>query len=311
MRPGRAAAAAIVAMVAGGWYSATQAQWAPPLTAACPRSVYAPRDVVLCEDFEHPASPVLWDIGSIRDVWPARHFILCMNGSFGFRDRCAAWSHRLVFDGEFGFYGYDARRTFPPQAEFYVRWYQYISSSYTWGSLEDKSVLLHDLAESITAYVGTSRNHLPTEPNSGPGMPFIANYQDVDWPEAASGQTKVNRFQNQGRNITLQPGRWYLFEWYIKLNTPGMSNGTTSLWIDDATRPIGQQTLRMHYSDMRWLTSAHVGRRFGVLRLSVYHQRCDGIPNSCPPNGPAVLNQYQLWDQIAVSTSRIGPRVER
>ena len=196
---------------------------------------------------------------------------------------------------------------FTPQSEFYVRWYQYVSDPYTWGTLEDKTVILHDRANTISAYVATSRNHLPAVRETGPGVPFLSSYQDLDWSETGGQYTKVNRFQNQARNITLQPGRWYLFEWYIKLNTPGVSDGITKLWIDDASAPIGTQTLRLHYTDMRWLRDRDAGSQFDVLRLTVYHQRCDGVPNTCPPRGPAILNQSHRWDRIVISRAQIGP----
>jgi len=263
-------------------------------------------NVVLCEDFEDGAFQSRWNIGSRGGKWPAPDFVRC--DSFGFHDRCAAWSNALAFDGEWGFWGYDARRMFVPQSEFYVRWYQYTSEPYVWGTLEDKSVLLHDPAETILSYVATSRNQLPAEPNSGPGMPFIDNNQDLDWPETGGKFTHVNRFQNQGRNITLEPGKWYLFEWYVKLNTPGVADGITKLWIDDATSPVTTQTLRLEHRDMRWLRSGEAGREFGLLRLTVYHQRCDGTPNTCPPQGPEILNQYQRWDDIVVSRTPVGPK---
>ena len=58
---------------------------------------------------------------------------------------------------------------------------------------------------------------------------------------------------------------------------------------------------------MRWLKYTDLGKQFGVLRLTVYHQRCDGVPNTCPPHGPAILNQSQRWDNIVVSKAPIGP----
>ena len=276
----------------------------------CPGGASPNPDVVLCEGFEDDGVQRRWDIGGHQGVWPVSQFVQCTQDRFGFHDRCAAWSNRLVFDQEWGFYGYDARRPFPPQSEFYVRWYQYISNPYVWGTLEDKSVLLHDQENTITAYVGTNRNHLPVVRDSGPGMPYIANYQDVDTPETGGRYTLVNRFQNQQRNITLQPGKWYLFEWYVRLNAPGLSNGVTRLWIDDATDPITTQTLRMEYRDMRWLKYEHANKQFGVVRLTVYDQRCDIGHNTCPPNGPDMLDQSQRWDQIVVSKRPIGPRAD-
>jgi hypothetical protein len=120
----------------------------------------------------------------------------------------------------------------------------------------------------------------------------------------------VNRFQNQGRNITLQPGKWYLFEWHVRINSPGKADGETRLWIDDATTRIDEQTLRLELTDVRWLKYSDVGKQFGVLRLTLYHQRCDGIPNSCPPNGPSILSQFHKWDHIVISKARIGPLSE-
>ena len=193
-----------------------------------------------------------WDIGGHQGVWPISQFVQCTEDRFGFHDRCAAWSNRLVFDQEWGFYGYDARRPFPPQSEFYVRWYQYISNPYVWGTLEDKSVLLHDQDNIITAYVGTNRNHLPVVRDSGPGMPYIANYQDVDTPETGGRYTLVNRFQNQQRNITLQPGKWYFFEWYVRLNSPGCRTASPGCGL--MTRPTPSPPRRC-----AWSTATCVG----------------------------------------------------
>jgi hypothetical protein len=276
----------------------------------CPGGRSPDPNVVLCDNFEDDGFQRRWDIGGHQGIWPTSQFVLCTDGRFGFRDRCAAWSNKLVFDREWGFYGYDGRRAFTPQSEFYVRWYQYIGDPFVWGTLEDKSVMLHDQANTLVGYVGTNRNHLPVVPDSGPGKPFVANYQDVDTPETGGLYTKVNRFQNQGRNLTLQPGNWYLFEWYVKLNDPGISNGVTRLWIDPADAPIVTQTLRMEYTDMRWLRARDGGKQFGVVRLTVYHQRCEIAQHTCPPYTPAVLSQSQRWDQLVISKAPIGPIAE-
>jgi hypothetical protein len=261
----------------------------------------AKSDILLCDDFESPGFEKRWEIGGHSGLWPIPEFVRCA-GNFGFRDRCAAWSNRLSFDREWGFYGYDAKSMFEATPEFYVRWYQFISDPYRWGTLEDKSVMLHDAQAALTGYVATSRNQRPAEKDSGPGMPFVANYQDADG--------KVNRFQNQQRNLTLAPGRWYYFEWFVKLNSPGESNGVTRLWIDDASRPITTPTLRLEYDDMRWLRTQDAGRSFRMVRLTVYHQRCDGRPNTCPPNGPWILNQSQRWDSLVISRTPVGPLAE-
>jgi hypothetical protein len=63
----------------------------------------------------------------------------------------------------------------------------------------------------------------------------------------------------------------------------------------------------MHHTDMRWLKSADAGKQFGVVRLTLYDQRCDGVPRTCPPDGPEMLSQSHRWDQIVIATSPIGP----
>src|SRR5262245_57317254 len=189
----------IAALAIAAWFAGVfpLPMWAGESSCETGRSRSA--DVLLCEDFNGLVQ-AKWDIGSRGASWRPSRFAVCRAG-FGFGDRCAAWSNYLLFDHEWGFYGYDARRIFPARSELYIRWYQYVSNPFVWGTLEDKSVMLHDRAETIVAYVGTNRNHLPTEQNSGPGLPFVANYQDVDWPETNGQFERVNWFQNQNRNI--------------------------------------------------------------------------------------------------------------
>jgi len=283
----------------------------PFVAPSCPAELRNDPDVLFCDDFEDSSFQSRWDVTSRGNRWAHEDFIQCSDHTFGFRSGCAAWTNNLVFDGSWGYWGYSAKTLFPPASEFHVRWYQYISNPFVWGSLEDKSLIARDQAETIIAYVGTSRNHRPVEANSGPGMPFVANYQDFDWDDTGRQYSKVNRFQNQGHNITLEPGKWYLFEWYVKLNSPGIADGITKLWVDDATEPIHAQTLRLHYTDMRWLKSSDAGKQFGEMQLTVYDQRCDGTPNTCPPNGPDVLTQSHRWDDLVVSRHPVGPLTEQ
>ena len=161
----------------------------------CPGGRAPDPNVVLCDNFEDDGFQRRWDIGGHQGIWPTSQFVLCTDGGFGFHDRCAAWSNKLVFDREWGFYGYDGRRTFTPQSEFYVRWYQYIGDPFVWGTLEDKSVMLHDQANTLVGYVGTNRNHLPVVHDSGPGKPFVANYQDLDTPETGGHECVTQPLQ--------------------------------------------------------------------------------------------------------------------
>ncbi len=100
-------------------------------------------------------------------------------------------------------------------------------------------------------------------------------------------------YQNQNNDLTLQPGKWYLFEWYVKVNTPGIANGVTKLWVDDATAPITQQTLRLYYTDVRF---RDVDVTPGELQLTPYHAKTAPNPS-----------QYVRWDNIVISRKPIGP----
>jgi hypothetical protein len=262
---------------------------------------------ILCEDFEGSDFLSNWDIGSNGGTWPDDQFVRC--NSSGFNDSCAAWSNKLVFDNYWGYYGYDARRSFPPQSELYIRWYQYVSNPYQWGSHQDDDVLVHDPTGSFLLMYLTA-NQVDDGggcdgTSGGMGKPAVITYQDRDWADLGNRCTKVNRYQNQGNDITLQPGKWYLFEWYIKLNTPGVSDGLTKLWVDDASQPIRTQTLRLSYTDMRWLRSGDAGLQPGQLRLLIFNQGCNAGA-ACP----ALLDQYQKWDQIVISTAPIGPWIK-
>ena len=126
----------------------------------CPGGAHPNPNVVLCDNFEDDGFERRWDIGGHQGIWPTSQFVLCTDGHFGFHDRCAAWSNKLVFDREWGFYGYDGRRAFTPQSEFYVRWYQYIGDPFVWGTLEDKSVMATALVARARAQGVSNRLHL-------------------------------------------------------------------------------------------------------------------------------------------------------
>jgi predicted 3-demethylubiquinone-9 3-methyltransferase (glyoxalase superfamily) len=268
----------------------------------CPGGSSPDANVLWCENFQQGDFLSRWIIGSNNDHWPSSDFVKSTN--FGFNDSSASWTNNLVFDDFWGYFGYDASDYFPPQSEFYIRYYQYVSNPYTWGSLEDKSVLLHDASRSLDMYIATSRagNDGCDGTSGARGKPAFANYQDRDWNELGGQCTKVNRYQNQGNDITLQPGRWYLFEAYVRLNTAGSNNGILRLWIDDASVPITTQTLRMQYTDMRFLRAGDAGKRLSELRLTVYNQRCDS-GSACPSQ----RTQFHKWDNFVISRTPIGP----
>jgi hypothetical protein len=163
-----------------------------------------------------------------------------------------------------------ARAVFAPLPELYVRWYQFIPARQPAGTPPDMSVMLGDPSGSVT----------------------IA---------AATG------VRRDGQHITFEPGRWYLFEWHVKLNSPGVADGLSELWIDDARGPIATQTLRLRHREAQWLAPADAGKLLGTVSLVA--RGCDDVSRACPGGEATSPYQSHRWDHIVVSRSPIGPLV--
>lgn len=72
------------------------------------------------------------------------------------------------------------------------------------------------------------------------------------------------------------------------------------LWIDDVTNGDPQtQTLRMNWTNVRYLRSGESDKKYGRSRLTVYSQRKYA-------SEPA--DRFMTWDSIVVSKTPIGPR---
>mgnify|MGYP001572364052 CR=1 FL=1 len=277
----------------------------------CPTGSNPDANVVLCEDFESKTvflskgNPTGWDnvsefccnhgggippppseatevvaCGSIANAWGT-----FWPGITGFNSSCAAWNEFTPADGS----GHYADHSIPAATEYYFRWYSYLSDPFTRGNIQDKMFRVRSNEK-------TSDNQV-----------FC-----VSWMAIASkfGNTKpsfqdfaggdVDYYQNQGNDIVQTPGRWYLFEMYLKLGIAGQSNSIVKMWIDDASVPIVTQTLRLHYTTVRGRNSApecdQAAIDMDLLEMTAYHQ-------SNPPSP----GQYQRWDQIVVSRTPIGP----
>lgn len=161
------------------------------------------------------------------------------------------------------------RLTFPGLREAYVRWYQYIPTQED-GAQPNDSVTLSDAADTmVVSMVGLNR-------------------------------------QPQGLgSLFLDSTKWYLFEWHVKLNTPGQPDGISELWIDDTTLPIQSQTLRMRRTDMQWLGADDDEKQLEVVRLT--SAICESMPDAC--RGPIPENSVGplRWDRVVVARMPVGP----
>ncbi len=254
----------------------------------CPGGSSPDSNVVMCDDFED---------GTWLDNWSASpgyspeysEAVKCDSSNFGYQDKCAAYSGILHFDGAWGYDNHFGSHGLGGEYdELYLRMYIYFSSPYTWGDTSDKGIYFR-------TYEGNNADVIPNikieYSRDGIGKP------NLESPAFLTGQH--NKPQNQGNDITFQSGKWYLVEFYVKLNTPGISDGIAKVWIDDASNTVSSQTLRIYYNNLLIRNSL---RGYNRLMLTLYNQRC-GLGSACPSTNP----QWMKWDNIVVSKNPIGP----
>jgi hypothetical protein len=295
---GSSLALGIFLIVVTGWLLVSDAGAVEP---RCPGGASPDPNVIVCYDFEtgtaYPTwSPGAWCCDTNGDgilTTAEMDFVIC--GSKGFQSNCAAWTNGYKYGNQF------AQTTILSLgfSEIYARWYAYVSNPFNWDPTGDKNFMLRDPAGgSFDPYVltnlwGTGKPHVIIYNNSG--TPCV----NQSTPSPNGEYTAcVNRTQNMGNDLVLQPGRWYLFEWYVKLNTPGAANGVTKLWVDDASGPIATQTLRASYTDVVFRTTGDGWRLLTDIMLTAYANT--RVTNALP-------DQYTKWDQIVFSRARIGP----
>ena len=112
-----------------------------------------------------------------------------------------------------GFYGVD---------EIYIRWYYKASPGYQWGW--ERSI--NPTWAGTGAYWGDIQFNCGATERSFAAVPYIAEVG----PSGICQGTNV-----PDKSITIYSGRWYFFEYYIKLSSPEKSDGIFKLWIDDCT----------------------------------------------------------------------------
>ena len=84
--------------------------------------------------------------------------------------------------------------------------------------------------------------------------------------------------QNQGNNIVLTSGTWYYMELRFILNTPGVSNGTFQMWINDCGASgvcTGVPVLRESRTDVLYRGASET-RPFGGIFMDIWGNPSDG-----------------------------------
>ena len=153
-----------------------------------------------------------------------------------------------------------AQLPFSPLTDVYVRWYQYISGQED-AAQPDRSVTLTD----------------------------------------ASGTIRVSSVSESSDAVSLflDPGKWYVFEWHVKLNSPGMDDGISELWIDDTTLPRAK-TLRMSRTDMQWLSTEQADTALAVLQFT-----CGTAKRPCSdPRSRSISGDGIAWSSPGFRSAR-------
>jgi hypothetical protein len=169
--------------------------------------------------------------------------------------------------------------------EVYVRYYYKADPGYMWGA--QKALTFNQYAGSGGIAYGNFSF------NCAIGAPSSTAYLTMGFPVPED----MCQSQNVGNNITIQSGRWYLFEIHMKLNTPvDQPDGVFELWVDDCgTNGLGctgPQTLRMRRTNVKYPRSST-----SDLIGSMWWE------NWANPGSTGT----EYYDQIVVRTKPIGP----
>jgi hypothetical protein len=89
--------------------------------------------------------------------------------------------------------------------------------------------------------------------------------------------------QNVGTPVAVVPGQWDKIKLYVRLNSPGQSDGVVRLWVNDQ--------LKAQYE----LLNIREATQYGMNKLNL----------SSYSNPPAISNGVQWWDEFLLS--RIDP----
>src|SRR4030067_1254138 len=117
------------------------------------------------------------------------------------------------------------KRAIPSTKEVYLRFYIKWNNGFTFSPITTKVAYIQMLG----APPQSSMVAKMTVQISPVGKPWIGFSSDP-------GNQVMLFPQNQGNDITVVGGQWYLFELRAKANTPGQSDGIGQLWVNGILR---------------------------------------------------------------------------
>jgi len=288
---------AIVILSLAWWYPLPT--WAAE--SFCPGGSNPNPNVIWCDDFEDGTWTDTWS--GINDWGGNGEAARC--GTLGYNSNCT-WRAGPNWQGPGDYATYDGTRNHGTTvSEIYVRFYTKFLPGWVFGApvgsfndlRGDKGVYLCLEETSGGCNVKWEWGKYCVNYPEGKNPPWdrcrmaIESYT-ISGPAPISGDYVP---QNLGNDIIYQPNQWYFVKIYLKLNTPGQSNGILRVWSDPA--PVTTPTLRMEYTNISLRSgSTNMSRIF----LSGFSFRCN---SGCPSSITKTLN----LDQLVVSGADIPP----
>ena len=244
----------------------------------------APSEWIFCEDFSSDNWAQKWQevSSSHLKVRDTSEFVIggaSLRQEFPPGSHGAGWMH----------YWWDAPVN---QGPVYLRFYVKYDDNFNFGTGDMKMAGLRGMQPSVRyppgagivpdgSHFGT-RVNMQNWPQSGaPALqPFLYSYH----MDQSSGYGD-HFHQNQEARVVFEQGVWYCVEMMLAPNTPGLSDGSLRMWIDDALVVV-QSNMRHRNSD-------------DVQIKNLFHSSRLGGPTH-------TSTQYRWDDGIVVSTERIG-----
>ena len=146
-----------------------------------------------------------------------------------------------------------------------------ISSADAAGNIAFNPVMIPQNNDSDNANEGISIR------NNGPGS--MAN----DWGAKYS------------RNFAIPNNRWVCYEWYWKMNDPGVANGVTRFWVDqnDGNGP----RMEIEKTDILMVPAGHPAYKMNSVLVGGWWSNSGNA---------SYQNNYRYMDDLVISTTRVG-----
>ena len=129
--------------------------------------------------------------------------------------------------------------SFPETDNVYIRWYQKWSEDWSWPTDQQKLAKVKGAEQSQNFKLSWGNNYINvTKKSPPPYEDYNETYVFADLSEIreAPSAWRESDSDDTTDNYRLETNRWYCIEIMVRSNTPNLSDGQLTYWIDDARR---------------------------------------------------------------------------